>query len=233
MPASIETFFQLYQDKFVVAYANLVALAVAKPKQTLIEESNILSHIAQCYNPSLSNEEKQKNLEKAFNHLERTIIDLNKLLWAELDEKLKPYVANEKYHLVFNLSPEKVLNQYKEFVQNAMEARKIEMTNIGNNPMKAVEFYEKVNEIGFTLYKTIDLQKINIAKRWKYTIKTKEFWFGVLASIIAWIIIEGSKYIYNNTSSVKPVIEQTSPYSSSNPAISAKPVPKDKTTAPK
>ncbi len=80
--------FDLYRQRFIPVYADFVALTTIKPQQILIEQENILAHISQYLNIELSEELREENLQKAYNHMVRVTLDMHKLVWAELRSKL-------------------------------------------------------------------------------------------------------------------------------------------------
>jgi len=160
---TIEGFFEKYRDYFIEVYAELVGLELIKPEQILVEESNILSHLAQFTNKKLSPEERNKNLIKAEDHLIRASLDLQKLLWASLRSHLDNLIVGSPLKLLsFNLPPEEVTNKYKDFINGGRSARKNEMKNIGNDPLAAVEKYKQINSIALELLETVDITKIKI-----------------------------------------------------------------------
>lgn len=61
---TIEEFFEDYRKYFIEAYAEVVGLELVKPEQILVEESNILSHLAQSTNKKLSKNDREKILLK-------------------------------------------------------------------------------------------------------------------------------------------------------------------------
>lgn len=92
---TIEEFFENYRNYFIEVYAEVVGLELVKPEQILVEESNILSHLAQSTNKKLSEEDREKNLIKAEDHLVRVALDLQKLLWASLRNQLDNLICRE------------------------------------------------------------------------------------------------------------------------------------------
>lgn len=77
---TIEEFFEDYRKYFIEAYAEVVGLELVKPEQILVEESNILSHLAQSTNKKLSKDDREKNLIKAEDHLVRVALAFTKTL---------------------------------------------------------------------------------------------------------------------------------------------------------
>ncbi len=183
-----EEIFNLYRSRFIPIYSDFVSLKAIKPKQILIEQENILAHLSQSCNQNISISLQKENLEKAYNHMVRVILDLHKLVWAVSKERLDFFVLNEKNRLAFNITDSKVLKLYEQFMSKAREARTYEMSHVGNNPLKSIDKYEEVNKIGNELLSKLDEIKAKTITHWSRIFKTKEFLLGVLASLVAAII---------------------------------------------
>lgn len=183
-----EIIFAFYKEHFIPVYSDFVALALIKPEQVLIEESNILSHIAQYFNANLSQDLQHDNIEKAKNHLTRVTIDLNKLVWAEIRGKIAPFAKRAKGRLCFNLAENEVIGLYTDFLKKGREARRFEMSHIGNDHLNTIKYYEEVNTIGFMLLNSLDYFKISKVQRWIKLSGLKPFLLGVLASGIAMVV---------------------------------------------
>ncbi len=177
--------FQLYREKFVPVYADLVVLAQTKPTQILIEEVNVLSHIAQSQNQQIPETLREENLVKAKNHLIRATIDLHKLIFAELKGTLDKFALDSKDRLVFNKSDCDVLKGYTDFMKTGKEARRFEVLHIGHNPLDSIILYEKANEIGFELYESLDKVKLKKLKHSFTVLKIKEIALGIIIGITA------------------------------------------------
>ena len=177
-----EIIFTFYKEHFIPVYSDFVALALIKPEQVLIEESNILSHIAQYFNEDLTQNLQHDNIEKAKNHLTRVTIDLNKLVWAEVRWKVAPFAVRAKGRLCFNLAEDKVISLYTDFLKKGREARRFEMSHIGNDPLNTIKFYEEMNAIGFMLLDSLDYFKTSRVQRWIKLSGLKPFLLGVLVA---------------------------------------------------
>jgi hypothetical protein len=183
-------FFEFYRNRFLKPYSDFIALAQYKPEQVLIEESNILSHLAQFFNYDLSEEIRNENLIKAKNHLIRITLDLNKLVWHHLYKNLYSLIIkDEQKRLCFNSPVEEVLKKYGKFLKEGMEARNHEMANVGNHPDDSIKHYEQVNEQGFKILDDLDQVKLESHNSWKRIIRTKEFLLGIAISLSAALII--------------------------------------------
>ncbi|HFQ80165.1 MAG TPA: hypothetical protein ENK33_02185 [Desulfobacterales bacterium] len=183
---NIDEIFELYRSKFVLAYTDYLSLTTSKPEQILIEESNILSHLSQYFNSGISCQSRENNLLKAHNHLIRATLDLHKLTWADLRQKLDGLIISDsKSRLCFNSPEHEVLKEYAQFIELAKDARNYEMQNIGDRPEDTIEHYEKVNQIGFQLLQKFDTVKHSRITSFTNIIRTREFFWGVAASLVA------------------------------------------------
>jgi len=184
-----EDFFTLYREKFVPVYADFVALCTTKPRQILIEQENILSHLSQYKNQRLDSNTREENLIKANNHLVRVTLDMHKLVWAELRERLEPCALDGKKRLAFNAADDSVLKMFGEFMEQARAARHFEMNNVGNNPLDAIEKYEAANRTGHSLFQRLDTVKAARITRWTRIFSSRDFLIGVGASLAASLIV--------------------------------------------
>ena len=200
MKGQVDEFYEIYRTNFITVYADFVALTQTKPEQILIEESNMLSHVAQSHNPSLNKDIQDDNIKKAKNHLVRATLDLHKLVWAELRQRLDAFILDENRRLCFNASEKEVLADYDKFVEKGREARRYEMESIGVDPLNSISHYEEVNKIGYDLLGKIDKGKETRIRSILHAYKTKEFWFGVLASLVAAGIFSLTVFIFNKIS---------------------------------
>jgi len=188
MVQNISHVFNLYRKDFISTYAIYVSLDKIKPKQILFEESNALAHLSQYFNEELTDEIRNDNLKKAKNHLTRATLDLNKLLWAALADKLDFIKKHPNKLLTFNLPTVDVLNRHNIFTAKGTVARRYEMTNIGNNIDTVINNYKEINKIGMDLLEKVDIHKIETINKLTYIIKTKEFIYGAIIGITASLI---------------------------------------------
>ncbi len=88
--------FDFYRERFIPAYADLVGYVGGKPLQVSNELDNVLSHLAQCYNPNFDDAKKNENVDKALNHLTRVTLDCYKLLWVDINKILVTVAEDSK-----------------------------------------------------------------------------------------------------------------------------------------
>lgn len=162
----IEDVFNFYRDVFIPAYSDLVTFIGEKPGQIVTEIENALSHVAQYHNPDISKSEKTENVKKAHNHFVRATLDCYKLICAVIKEELEKFLSDNKSDV------KQVKDQYLSFLKAFQEARKIEMQNIGINPLVSLEKYKNAALIGRealnTIHKIIGI-KPRIFIGYKYT----------------------------------------------------------------
>ncbi|MCW8815840.1 MAG: hypothetical protein OQK59_07620 [Chlorobium sp.] len=154
----------------------------------MIEESNVLSHLAQAFNPELSETSHVDNFQKARNHLIRATLDLNKLLLVELKTALDKVVLDEKKRLGFNKADHDVIKEYSEFIEKSRNAKRHEVKHIGNDPLQSIAMYEDACHSGFALYLSLDLSKAARVNKLRRIMTAKEFLWGLVVGLISSII---------------------------------------------
>lgn len=91
--------------------------------------------------------------------------------------------------LAINLPEDKTHKLYTEFKAKAKKARRVEMQNVGINPVACVNEYRKAITVGWQLLKKYDQSKSKKIKKFRmlYIIKKHSvgFFLGILASMIA------------------------------------------------
>jgi hypothetical protein len=185
----IEEVFKFYRTEFVPAYSDLVGYIGDKPQQMVIELENTFTHISQYFNPILDIRDKDKNLEKAYDHLVRATLDCYKLLWVTMHEQLGGIEEDEgKRKLGLNISEAEFLTKFQKIKKLAQEARRIEMTSVGLSPIESLDKYKEVVKYSYELIDTIDENKMQEIKSLKKFVSTKEFIIGTAVGILAGLI---------------------------------------------
>ncbi|RZN14043.1 MAG: hypothetical protein EF812_06465 [Methanosarcinales archaeon] len=193
----IDNFFVFYRTEFVPAYSDLVGYIGDKPQQTLIELENTLAHISQHFNPRLDTKDKAKNLEKAYDHLVRVTLDCYKLLWVNIYERLEVIDKNKfNRKLGLNISEEDFRTKLQKLRKLAQEARRIEMTSLGLDPIAPLDKYKEVVKGGYELIDTIDENKMQEIRSLKRFVSTKEFIIGMAVGILAGLISGYLLYLF-------------------------------------
>ena len=157
----IEEIFKFYRTEFVPAYSDLVGYIGDKPLQMVIELENAFAHISQYFNPELNIQDKDKNLEKAYDHLVRVTLDGYKLLWVTMHGELEAIEKDESTRkLGLNISEAEFLVKFQKLRKLAQEARGLEMASVGLAPIRSLDKYKEVVKYSYELIGTIDKNKI-------------------------------------------------------------------------
>ena len=175
----------LYEKIFKPAYADLVSYIGDKPFDILVELENTLSHLFVAINERESPEIRSNNLEKACNHIVRATLDCYKLLWTQLNEDIDEILKSDDKRLSLTISDLEFPSKRMKFKKLAKEARSLELSEVGREPLKAVEAYKKAVDLGLSIINSIDDSKGNIAEKYKFKSKAGEL---IASAIIGFII---------------------------------------------
>lgn len=182
----LDEVFTLYRDEFLPAYADVVGYVANKPEQIANEIENIFSHIAQIHNPNLSVSIREANVAKSYDHLERVTLDCYKILWGHMNGELeKLYLNKWKRSLCLSINEAEFLTKRREFINKAQEARRLEMTSVGDEPLQSINKYKEVVAIGVELLNSIDSEKENKVGLLIAFATSKEVIITILLSFIA------------------------------------------------
>ena len=103
-----------------------------------------------------------------------------------MHEQLKDIEKDEsKRKLGLNISETEFRTKFQKIKKLAQEARRIEMTSVGLEPITALDKYKEVVKDGYELIDTIDETKMQEIKSLKRFVSTKEFIVGILAGLIS------------------------------------------------
>lgn len=174
----IKTLLRYYSDTFVVAYADLVALTADKPVQVLVEIENFNSHLVSALQGNHGDDVVSSNLKKALDHLKRGTLDCYKLLFAELDSRIREFVKGLSVtDIEFGLGTAyfDTLSKWRNFSEEIRQARRSEMSNTGAPSLdKSIDQYKKAVEGGFGLYEVLAKSQPKIAE-----VRRRLFWYSV------------------------------------------------------
>lgn len=169
-----------YQNVFLPAYSDVVAIIADKPIQLLIEIENANSHIFQALLNQNNGDIVAENIKKAKNHLKRATLDSYKLSWVYLNDELNK-LDNDIISLGLKIDEGEFLEKRKNFHDLTKKARAIELQNVGKDTDKCTDAYKEVINIGIQLRDSVDpKRKINVEK-----IKKKN---TIIQNIISFII---------------------------------------------
>jgi len=180
-----DQFINFYNSDFLPVYADTVAYLADKPAQIIIEIENTFSHIAQYLNNNNSDEVKNANIEKAYNHLLRATIDCYKILWVTMNNDIEVFMGNSNNRkFTVNLSENDAMNLWIKFKEKAQDARRKELSGVGITPLNTITAYKETVEIGWELLKNCDREKLSSLKKFNLINTIKEQWIGFILGII-------------------------------------------------
>ena len=183
MNQELNNLVELYRDQFLPIYSELVARLIDKPLQTLIEIENIFTHIMNYLDQSNSTDIQQKNLEKAYNHLSRLILDSYKIIWVEVGKEIDKFFG-DRLILKFgaNLSENNLKEAYIKFKNLGISARKLEIETVGKSILASIEGYEKAIKQGDVILRSFDIDKIRELEKFSLWDKVKSQSVGIFLS---------------------------------------------------
>lgn len=189
----LNALFAFYRNEFLPSYSDLVGYIADKPQQILYELEHVFSHISQTYNPDVSPDMKDDNIEKAYGHLQRATLDGYKLLWVTIYGELRDIEEDEALRkLGLKISGSVFLIKVQELKKLAQEARKTEMMSMGIDPTASIDLYKRVVTRGYELLDVIDDTKAKeveeYVKSLKRSISTREFIICIAISLSTGLI---------------------------------------------
>lgn len=179
MPLDLSELFKAY-NRFKDAYADLVAYIQDKPLEILVEVENAFSHLMVALE-SPEAEEARVNLSKAVSHLQRATLDCYKLLWVRLGEDLESLLRDQKKRLALSVKEQEFWSKWEKFKEKSREARKLEIDNVGVNPLASIEAYQEACDIAWSILERVDEAKYSEVK--KFALKSK-IWELVVSGLI-------------------------------------------------
>jgi|Deesub1362B_J571_1020462.scaffolds.fasta_scaffold00148_21 hypothetical protein len=191
---NFDDYLKLFREEFLPAYSDLVGYLSDKPQEILLEIENTFTHIMQYFNDEIDEAAREDNLAKARNHLIRSCLDCYKMIWTLMKEDLDK-IGKDKYKRKFgvNMTEGEFLAKYTKFKSAAQEARRIEMENVGINPLASLERYKEAIEIGKELLGNIDHNKLEEFESFMWRAKTfvtaREFIVGLFSGLLAGLIL--------------------------------------------
>ena len=193
-PRDIAEIVSFFHNEFIPAYSDLTGFIVNKPQEVLISIEYAFSHLMQHFNGDLEDELRDKNLEKAYHHLQRATLDCYKLLWVYMNTSIARLVDNQhKRKFCVNMVEGDLLSGYQQFRAKAQEARTIEGRNVGLDVMPSIVAYKSACIEGKKILMNIDEIKVNDfekleTKAYRF-ITAKEFIVGLLTGLISSLVI--------------------------------------------
>jgi hypothetical protein len=181
---SIEEYNDLINNYFLVSYADCLAFLGQKPIEVLIEIESAFMHFS-VYSNGESPDIKEENLQKAYNHIVRATLDCQKLIWLKMHELIEGLYKDQNMRkFCVNENEQILINKCNTFFDLAKEAREDEIKNVGKSPLKSIESYHKLLEIGEEILRSIDLDKSEYFKKYSKILYIKEH---ILAFTISFV----------------------------------------------
>jgi len=193
-PTDIAEVVSFFNNEFIPAYSDLTGFIVNKPQEILIGIEYAFSHLMQHFNEELGAESQDKNLEKAYHHLQRATLDCYKLLWVYMNTNIVQLIDNQnKRKFCVNMVEGDLLLAYQRFRTKAQEARTIEGRNVGLDIMPSIAAYKDACIQGRKILVNIDEIKVNDLEKFETRayrfITAKEFIVGLLTGLVSSLII--------------------------------------------
>lgn len=161
-----------YEDVFVKAYADLVALTADKPAQVLVEIENFNSHLLvvlknEIILPNQNPEIVSSNLRKAKTHLQRGTLDCYKMLFITINEHVLRFLKDlslEDVQFALGDDYQKYITRWFEFTEKIQATRRLEVSSTGTDGLEdVIQEYKSAVEVGFSVYKQVLISAPKIA----------------------------------------------------------------------
>ena len=185
MSKSYKELFELYENVFKPAYADLVSYIGRKPINILVEMENALAHIFVSFDDSQPSDIRSDNVKKAYNHIVRATLDCYKLLWVQLNEDIDEIFKSNTKRLALTMPESEFLKLRSLFKEKAREARKKELNNVGKNPLAPVKEYMEAIEIGKQIINSLDNEKEGRARR--FLLRSK--WWELITAFVLGLLV--------------------------------------------
>ncbi|NOR48102.1 MAG: hypothetical protein GQ533_08670 [Methanosarcinaceae archaeon] len=103
------------------------------------------------------------------------------------------YFDDTKMAFTLNISEDEFIKRYNKFREKTREARNIEITNIGDGPLKSIEKYKETVNMGVNVFKSVDHIKAHKFRKFRTIITTNEYFIililGIISGLFAGIIL--------------------------------------------
>lgn len=180
-----------HETIFKPIYADMVAILGEKPEQIAFELEATLSHIAVAH---AHNEHYDKNIDKAYGHIQRASLDAVKIMWLEYRGRAEKIILDPDLRkFASNLPEGDLLKKYKTAEDKAIEARKSELINTGVDPSKSIELYYEAAHLFREVVAQIDPEKVSDLNKFKSKYAKKEiiisFFVGVASSALVAFLV--------------------------------------------
>lgn len=158
---TLDDFMKFYNDFYMPAYSDLVGYLGDKPAQVIVEVENIAVHLIRVIDPKCSGKQQEENLQKAYNHLVRVTIDCLKILWVELGKDIgKMHTTASLIKKGLLVDEDVFLAAHLAFKDLSCKARRLEMDNVGTDPLKCLDLYGELVNLGWSIVRLRDDEKM-------------------------------------------------------------------------
>jgi hypothetical protein len=162
----------------------------------LNEISNALSHLIQYADESLDITTRNKNLEKAANHLIRGCLDMYKLIFIKHGKTIIDITKSSKGLLATNMQVLDILRTIYEFKERGRHARKIEVRNVGVNPLDTVCLYDDAVTEGDKLCSAYRPEAEGILNKILLRDNRLNLWWAVALAIVGELVILAANELF-------------------------------------
>jgi hypothetical protein len=175
--------YKFHEETFKPIYADLIAILGSKPEQIAFELEAALSHIAVA---KTNDELYEKNIEKAYGHLQRASLDAVKIMWLEYRQRAEKIILDPDMRAFASKASEsELITKFQKAEQTARSARKKELNNTGNDPSASISEYYEAAQLFSEIITLIDPEKVAKLTRFKSKYKTKEVAISFLVGVIS------------------------------------------------
>lgn len=185
--------FTYYESKFKPLYADLVVVLAGKPEQIAFEIEAAFSHLAVAH---LNDDLYDKNIDKAYGHLQRASLDAVKIMWLTYKKRADSIARDiDLIRYASSVPDYEFRKKNKEAEEKLRIARHNETSNTGKDLSESIEQYYQVAHLYKELIDLIDghLEKDYMRLKKKFLTKEVLYSFIVgflssgLISTIAWM----------------------------------------------
>lgn len=179
---SFDEFLDLYTGEFLPAYSDLVAYLADKPAGMLLDIEATFSHLMVYLTVRIDDADvAQENLDRAYNHMIRLILDCHKHLWVVVSEQVDQIYRDDlKRKFTINTPEHVFIENYHRFKKSAMEARRLETQQIGRDHLGAIGKYRETTKLGLEMLADFDLDKMRHYNSFSIKNLLKEHGFAIL-----------------------------------------------------
>ncbi|AGS39699.1 hypothetical protein [Cycloclasticus zancles] len=175
--------YKFHEETFKPIYADLIAILGSKPEQIAFELEAALSHIAVA---KTNDELYEKNIEKAYGHLQRASLDAVKIMWLEYRQRSEKIILDPDMRAFASKASEsELITKFQKAEQTARSARKKELNNTGNDPSASISEYYEAAQLFSEIITLIDPEKVAKLTRFKSKYKTKEVVISFLVGVVS------------------------------------------------